>query len=195
MKTLLLIYGTLFNFILTLGIFFFASSKPSRNTKKPFPLSASHTRNHHRPPATTIVVGFPQTHPASSPHYSFSLSHPHSHTSHHHPRQSASHTKQLQRCVPARCHLIPSLSQQHFRSVVAVFKLPAVSAVVTGSLPFPFLFVSASLSSSEETHMSHVTGFMEGESDYGNLKGDTGPLVCPADLLCNYSACQYLTAG
>ncbi|MED6202339.1 hypothetical protein PIB30_104359, partial [Stylosanthes scabra] len=22
--------------------------------------------------------------------------------------------------------------------------------------------------------MSHVTGFMEGESDYGNMKGDTG---------------------
>lgn len=43
--------------------------------------------------------------------------------------------------------------------------------------------------------MSQVTGFLGGERDYGNLKGDTGPLVYPAGFLYIYSAFQYLTGG
>ncbi|XP_057718351.1 dol-P-Man:Man(5)GlcNAc(2)-PP-Dol alpha-1,3-mannosyltransferase [Arachis stenosperma] len=46
-----------------------------------------------------------------------------------------------------------------------------------------------------DAYMSQVTGFLEGERDYGNLKGDTGPLVYPAGFLYIYSAFQYLTAG
>ncbi|KAL3517456.1 hypothetical protein ACH5RR_020045 [Cinchona calisaya] len=46
-----------------------------------------------------------------------------------------------------------------------------------------------------DAYMSQVTGFVEGERDYGNLKGDTGPLVYPAGFLYIYSALQYVTGG
>ncbi|KAG0471726.1 hypothetical protein HPP92_016272 [Vanilla planifolia] len=43
--------------------------------------------------------------------------------------------------------------------------------------------------------MSQVTGFLDGERDYMNLKGDTGPLVYPAGFLYVYSAIKFVTAG
>ncbi|KAM0064596.1 putative dolichyl-P-Man:Man(5)GlcNAc(2)-PP-dolichol alpha-1,3-mannosyltransferase [Helianthus debilis subsp. tardiflorus] len=46
-----------------------------------------------------------------------------------------------------------------------------------------------------DAYMSQVDGFIEGERDYGNLKGDTGPLVYPAGFLYIYSAIQYVTGG
>ncbi|KAK3007869.1 hypothetical protein RJ639_014598 [Escallonia herrerae] len=41
----------------------------------------------------------------------------------------------------------------------------------------------------------YVSGFLGGERDYTNLKGDTGPLVYPAGFLYIYSAVQYVTGG
>ncbi|KAI5680427.1 hypothetical protein M9H77_01654 [Catharanthus roseus] len=46
-----------------------------------------------------------------------------------------------------------------------------------------------------DAYMSQVTGFLEGERDYSNLKGDTGPLVYPAGFLYIYSGIQYVTGG
>ncbi|KAK7396878.1 hypothetical protein VNO78_18040 [Psophocarpus tetragonolobus] len=46
-----------------------------------------------------------------------------------------------------------------------------------------------------DAYMSQVSGFLDGERDYRNLKGDTGPLVYPAGFLYIYSAFQYLTGG
>ncbi|CAK7348285.1 unnamed protein product [Dovyalis caffra] len=46
-----------------------------------------------------------------------------------------------------------------------------------------------------DAYMSQVTGFLGGERDYTNLKGDTGPLVYPAGFLYVYSAIQYITGG
>ncbi|KAJ8749602.1 hypothetical protein K2173_026251 [Erythroxylum novogranatense] len=46
-----------------------------------------------------------------------------------------------------------------------------------------------------DAYMSQVTGFLEGERDYRNLRGDTGPLVYPAGFLYVYSAIQYVTGG
>ncbi|KAL8214002.1 hypothetical protein R6Q57_003451 [Mikania cordata] len=46
-----------------------------------------------------------------------------------------------------------------------------------------------------DAYMSQVDGFIEGERDYNNLKGDTGPLVYPAGFLYLYSAIQYATRG
>ncbi|XP_016470519.1 dol-P-Man:Man(5)GlcNAc(2)-PP-Dol alpha-1,3-mannosyltransferase [Nicotiana tabacum] len=46
-----------------------------------------------------------------------------------------------------------------------------------------------------DAYMSQVTGFLGGERDYSNLKGDTGPLVYPAGFLYVYSAIQYVTGG
>ncbi|KAL1060396.1 hypothetical protein V6Z11_1Z101100 [Gossypium hirsutum] len=46
-----------------------------------------------------------------------------------------------------------------------------------------------------DAYMSQVSGFLGGERDYKNLKGDTGPLVYPAGFLYVYSAIQYVTGG
>ncbi|KAG8479857.1 hypothetical protein CXB51_029507 [Gossypium anomalum] len=46
-----------------------------------------------------------------------------------------------------------------------------------------------------DAYMSQVSGFLGGERDYKNLKGDTGPLVYPASFLYVYSAIQYVTRG
>ncbi|KAF8387838.1 hypothetical protein HHK36_026499 [Tetracentron sinense] len=46
-----------------------------------------------------------------------------------------------------------------------------------------------------DAYMSQVSGFLEGERNYGNLKGDTGPLVYPAGFLYVYSAIQFITSG
>lgn len=46
-----------------------------------------------------------------------------------------------------------------------------------------------------DAYMSQVSGFLEGERDYTNLKGDTGPLVYPAGFLYIYSAIQFVTGG
>ncbi|PWA48797.1 asparagine-linked glycosylation 3 [Artemisia annua] len=46
-----------------------------------------------------------------------------------------------------------------------------------------------------DAYLSQVNGFIEGERDYSNLKGDTGPLVYPAGFLYIYTAIQYVTGG
>ncbi|KAF5731454.1 Asparagine-linked glycosylation 3 [Tripterygium wilfordii] len=46
-----------------------------------------------------------------------------------------------------------------------------------------------------DAYMSQVSGFLGGERDYNNLKGDTGPLVYPAGFLYVYSAIEYITGG
>lgn len=42
--------------------------------------------------------------------------------------------------------------------------------------------------------MEQVEGFLHGERDYYQLKGDTGPLVYPAGFLYIYSVFYYLTS-
>ncbi|XXG84855.1 hypothetical protein AAC387_Pa11g0073 [Persea americana] len=46
-----------------------------------------------------------------------------------------------------------------------------------------------------DAYMSQVSGFFQGERDYSNLKGDTGPLVYPAGFLYVYLAIQFVTGG
>ncbi|XP_020109725.1 dol-P-Man:Man(5)GlcNAc(2)-PP-Dol alpha-1,3-mannosyltransferase isoform X2 [Ananas comosus] len=46
-----------------------------------------------------------------------------------------------------------------------------------------------------DAYMSQVEGFLDGERDYTNLKGDTGPLVYPAGFLYVYSIIQFITGG
>lgn len=42
-------------------------------------------------------------------------------------------------------------------------------------------------------YMQEVSGFLAGERDYLNIRGDTGPLVYPAGFLYLYSGLYYLT--
>ncbi|XP_021737313.1 dol-P-Man:Man(5)GlcNAc(2)-PP-Dol alpha-1,3-mannosyltransferase-like [Chenopodium quinoa] len=46
-----------------------------------------------------------------------------------------------------------------------------------------------------DAYMSQVSQFLNGERDYSNIEGDTGPLVYPAGFLYVYSAIQYITGG
>ena len=41
--------------------------------------------------------------------------------------------------------------------------------------------------------MQEVSGYLNGETNYLNLKGDTGPLVYPAGFLYIFSGLYYLT--
>jgi alpha-1,3-mannosyltransferase len=43
--------------------------------------------------------------------------------------------------------------------------------------------------------MSQVTGFVQGERDYKELKGGTGPIVYPAGHLYIFTALQQFTNG
>ncbi|MED6159977.1 hypothetical protein PIB30_047213 [Stylosanthes scabra] len=83
------------------------------------------TTNHHQPK--------PPTDPHQQPPPSFSLSHSHSHTGHTYPseRRVPSHRRRSS-VVPAKSSLV-------------VFKLGAISALVSGSLPFRFPSVSATV--------------------------------------------------
>jgi len=42
-------------------------------------------------------------------------------------------------------------------------------------------------------YMQEVSGYLNGETNYLNLKGDTGPLVYPAGFLYIFSGLYYLT--
>ncbi|MED6187667.1 hypothetical protein PIB30_078576 [Stylosanthes scabra] len=105
------------------------------------------TTNHHRPPSsTTLCSTDPDLLPPPSTKETL-ISHSHSNTNHYHPhRQSASLLRSL---VTAPRH-ISSPSQQRRCSVVpakalvAVFKLAAISAVLTGSFLFAFPPLSSS---------------------------------------------------
>ncbi|ORX56249.1 glycosyltransferase family 58 protein, partial [Hesseltinella vesiculosa] len=44
-----------------------------------------------------------------------------------------------------------------------------------------------------KAYMQQVATFLQGERDYNNIRGDTGPLVYPAGFLYIYSALYYLT--
>ncbi|MCL7050702.1 hypothetical protein MKW94_002087 [Papaver nudicaule] len=46
-----------------------------------------------------------------------------------------------------------------------------------------------------DAYMSQVSGFLQGERNYSNLKGDTGPLVYPAGFLYVHTAIQFITGG
>ena len=41
--------------------------------------------------------------------------------------------------------------------------------------------------------MQEVSGYLQGETNYLNLKGDTGPLVYPAGFLYIFSGFYYIT--
>ncbi|KAF7804841.1 dol-P-Man:Man(5)GlcNAc(2)-PP-Dol alpha-1,3-mannosyltransferase [Senna tora] len=76
-------------------------------------------------------------------------------------------------------------------------KIPFAVAIVLGDAILAFLIIKyvPYTKIDWDAYMSQVTGFLGGERDYRNLKGDTGPLVYPAGFLYIYSAFQYLTGG
>uniref|UniRef100_A0A6N2M9M1 dolichyl-P-Man:Man5GlcNAc2-PP-dolichol alpha-1,3-mannosyltransferase n=1 Tax=Salix viminalis TaxID=40686 RepID=A0A6N2M9M1_SALVM len=91
--------------------------------------------------------------------------------------------------------LQPSRSRrpQIFKNPKAAFALALISmdallvALIIAYVPYTKIDWDA--------YMSQVTGFLGGERDYTNLKGDTGPLVYPAGFLYIYSAIRFITGG
>ncbi|TYH96446.1 hypothetical protein ES332_A12G177800v1 [Gossypium tomentosum] len=72
----------------------------------------------------------------------------------------------------------------------------ALALLIIDSLLVSFIIVYVPYTKIDwDAHMSQVSGFLGGERDYKNLKGDTGPLVYPAGFLYVYSAIQYVTGG
>lgn len=80
----------------------------------------------------------------------------------------------------------PKISKPSFALALLVLDALLVSLIIT-YVPYTKIDWDA--------YMSQVSGFLEGERDYSNLKGDTGPLVYPAGFLYVYSAIQYVTGG
>ncbi|XP_057965594.1 dol-P-Man:Man(5)GlcNAc(2)-PP-Dol alpha-1,3-mannosyltransferase isoform X2 [Malania oleifera] len=102
--------------------------------------------------------------------------------------------------MPARSATRLKPSHRRGASISKFFKNPKVA------FAFSLLFIDALLVSiiiafvpytkiDWDAYMSQVSGFLEGERDYGNLKGDTGPLVYPAGFLYVYSAIRFVTGG
>ncbi|AES82126.2 putative dolichyl-P-Man:Man(5)GlcNAc(2)-PP-dolichol alpha-1,3-mannosyltransferase [Medicago truncatula] len=76
-------------------------------------------------------------------------------------------------------------------------KIPIAIALLIADAIFVFLIIAfvPYTKIDWDAYMSQVKGFLGGERDYNNLKGDTGPLVYPAGFLYIYSAFLYLTGG
>lgn len=76
-------------------------------------------------------------------------------------------------------------------------KIPIAIALLIADAIFVFLIIVfvPYTKIDWDAYMSQVNGFLGGERDYNNLKGDTGPLVYPAGFLYIYSSFLYLTGG
>ncbi|KAM3326337.1 dol-P-Man:Man(5)GlcNAc(2)-PP-Dol alpha-1,3-mannosyltransferase isoform X1 [Capsicum chacoense] len=88
-------------------------------------------------------------------------------------------------------------SNNFTQNIVKNPKLPfAIAVLVADSILVALIIAYVPYTKIDwDAYMSQVTGFLEGERDYSNLKGDTGPLVYPAGFLYIYSAIQYVTGG
>ncbi|PHU22126.1 Dol-P-Man:Man(5)GlcNAc(2)-PP-Dol alpha-1,3-mannosyltransferase [Capsicum chinense] len=88
-------------------------------------------------------------------------------------------------------------SNNFTQNIVKNPKLPfAIALLVADSILVALIIAYVPYTKIDwDAYMSQVTGFLEGERDYSNLKGDTGPLVYPAGFLYIYSAIQYVTGG
>lgn len=103
--------------------------------------------------------------------------------------------------ISAYCGIFVLFFFSSVTSKVSNFPSLAISfPVIKRTLANFALWVALIISFDERNYMNYlvneqVTGFLEGERDYSNLKGDTGPLVYPAGFLYVYSAIQYVTGG
>ncbi|CAN4091444.1 unnamed protein product [Withania somnifera] len=97
----------------------------------------------------------------------------------------------------AAIHKTPHVSNDFIQKIVKNPKIPfAIALLIADSILVALIIAYVPYTKIDwDAYMSQVTGFLEGERDYSNLKGDTGPLVYPAGFLYIYSAIQYVTGG
>ncbi|KAJ8547437.1 hypothetical protein K7X08_011023 [Anisodus acutangulus] len=88
-------------------------------------------------------------------------------------------------------------SNNFIQKLIKIPKIPfAIALLIADSILVALIIAYVPYTKIDwDAYMSQVTGFLEGERDYSNLKGDTGPLVYPAGFLYIYSAIQYVTGG
>lgn len=90
-----------------------------------------------------------------------------------------------------------SSSTSLFHQLVANRKLAfALALILIDAILVPLIIKYVPYTKIDwDAYMSQVSGFLQGERDYSNLKGDTGPLVYPAGFLYVYSTVQFVTGG
>ncbi|TYJ05472.1 hypothetical protein E1A91_A12G166800v1 [Gossypium mustelinum] len=102
---------------------------------------------------------------------------------------TSAHAKRSRKKAAASSSLIPKFMKNPKTTM-------ALALLIIDSLLVSFIIVYVPYTKIDwDAHMSQVSGFLGGERDYKNLKGDTGPLVYPAGFLYVYSAIQYVTGG
>ncbi|KAL4377148.1 hypothetical protein GQ457_02G002720 [Hibiscus cannabinus] len=102
---------------------------------------------------------------------------------------ASAQAKRSRKKADASSSLIPKLMKNPKTAM-------AVALLIIDSLLVSFIIAYVPYTKIDwDAYMSQVSGFLGGERDYKNLKGDTGPLVYPAGFLYVYSAIQYVTGG
>ncbi|KAK8975195.1 hypothetical protein V6N11_058240 [Hibiscus sabdariffa] len=102
---------------------------------------------------------------------------------------ASAQAKRSRKKADASSSLIPKLMKNPKTTM-------AVALLIIDSLLVSFIIAYVPYTKIDwDAYMSQVSGFLGGERDYKNLKGDTGPLVYPAGFLYVYSAIQYVTGG
>ncbi|PPR97283.1 hypothetical protein GOBAR_AA23386 [Gossypium barbadense] len=102
---------------------------------------------------------------------------------------TSAHAKRSRKKAAASSSLIPKFMKNPKTTM-------ALALLIIDSLLVSFIIAYVPYTKIDwDAHMSQVSGFLGGERDYKNLKGDTGPLVYPAGFLYVYSAIQYVTGG
>ncbi|XP_058076111.1 dol-P-Man:Man(5)GlcNAc(2)-PP-Dol alpha-1,3-mannosyltransferase isoform X2 [Magnolia sinica] len=101
--------------------------------------------------------------------------------------------RERERVMAAKPATTPSIGNGYKISKTALF---ASTLLVLDALLISLIIAYVPYTKIDwDAYMSQVSGFLEGERDYGKLKGDTGPLVYPAGFLYVYSAIQFVTGG
>ncbi|TYH93992.1 hypothetical protein ES332_A12G011300v1 [Gossypium tomentosum] len=102
---------------------------------------------------------------------------------------TSAHAKRSRKKAAASSSLIPKFMKNPKTTM-------ALALFIIDSLLVSFIIAYVPYTKIDwDAYMSQVSGFLGGERDYKNLKGDTGPLVYPAGFLYVYSAIQYVTGG
>ncbi|TYJ49182.1 hypothetical protein E1A91_A01G116200v1 [Gossypium mustelinum] len=102
---------------------------------------------------------------------------------------TSAHAKRSRKKAAASSSLIPKFMKNPKTTM-------ALALLIIDSLLVSFIIAYVPYTKIDwDAYMSQVSGFLGGERDYKNLKGDTGPLVYPAGFLYVYSAIQYVTGG
>ena len=82
---------------------------------------------------------------------------------------------------------------QYAKSILKPWRIAAALLVFEAAFCYIIIKKIAYTEIDWVAYMQEVKGFLDGERNYMNLKGDTGPLVYPAGFVYIFSLLYYLT--